>query len=192
MDHKGRSNFIQENKEKFSKGFMVVAGYCARGKLKIHRVGKNVKVNAVYFQEKVMDPIFDQDIPRLYGDDSSKVWIHMDKASSHTARSSLRYYSRKSNETGLHVIPFSDIPVKSPDASPMDFCAFGLLKQGLASKRPTTVEGLWKACQQVWDNIPLPVLQRSLLQWKLRCRAIVHARGHHIEHNQWWRKGIPS
>ena len=99
MDHKGRSTFIQENKEKFSKVFMVVAGYCARAKLKIFRVGKIVKVNAVYFQEKVTDPIFYQDIPRLYGDDSSKVWIHMDKASSLTARSSLRYYSRKANET---------------------------------------------------------------------------------------------
>ncbi|KAJ9597789.1 hypothetical protein L9F63_011397 [Diploptera punctata] len=74
---------------------MVVAGFCARGKLRIHRVESKAKINEAYFQENVMDPIFDEDIPRLYGADTSKVWIHMDKALSHTARSYQRYYSRK-------------------------------------------------------------------------------------------------
>lgn len=190
VGQKRRSNFIRENKEKFSKGFMVVAGYCARGQLKIHRVAKNVKINAAYYQKNVMDPIFHEEIPRLYSEDTPNVWIHMDKASSHTARSSQDYYHRKAVETGVNVIPFKRIPVKSPDASPMDFCGFGLLKQRLASRRPTTIEGLWKVCQEEWANIPLPVLRRSLLQWKLRCRDIVQAHGFHIEHNRWWRKGI--
>ncbi|KAJ9595873.1 hypothetical protein L9F63_012932 [Diploptera punctata] len=66
---------------------MVVAGFCARGKLRIHRIESKAKVNAAYFQENVMDPNFD-DIPWLYGADTSKLWIHMDKVSSHTARSS--------------------------------------------------------------------------------------------------------
>ena len=169
---------------------MVVAGSCARGQLKIHRVAKNVKINAAYYQKNVMDPIFNEEIPRLYSEDTLNVWIHMDKAYSHTARSSPDFYHRKAVETGVNVIPFKRIPVKSPDASPMDFCGFGLLKQRLASRRTTTIEGLWKVCQEEWANIPLPVLRRSLLQWKLRCRAIVQARGYHIEHNWWWRKGI--
>ncbi|KAJ9580574.1 hypothetical protein L9F63_024247 [Diploptera punctata] len=105
----------------------------------------------------------------------------MDKASSHTARSSQRYYSRKLDETGIHTIPFNRVPVKSPDNSPMDVCGIGLLKRGLASRRPTTMKGLWKVCQEVWAGIPVSVLQRSLLQWKLRCRTIFHAHGRHIE-----------
>ncbi|KAJ9585777.1 hypothetical protein L9F63_002414 [Diploptera punctata] len=105
----------------------------------------------------------------------------MDKASSHTARSSQRYYSQKLDETGIHIIPFNRVPVKSLDTSPMDFCGFGLLKQGLASRRPITVKGLWKICQEVWADIPVPVLQCSLLQWNLRCRAVVHVHGQHIE-----------
>ncbi|KAJ4445255.1 hypothetical protein ANN_07056 [Periplaneta americana] len=111
----------------------------------------------------------------------------MNKASSHTSRASLAYYNRKSVETGINVIPFNNIPVKSPDASPMNFCRFDLLKRGLASRCPTTVEGLWRVCQEVWHNIPLPVLWHSIPRWKLRSRALVHACGHHIEHNQWWR-----
>ena len=187
---KGRGEFVRECREKFSKGFMVVGGFCARGKLPMHRVDSKAKVKAAYFQTNIMDPLYKTHIPHLYGRDTRNVWIHMDKASSHTARSSLAYYERMATETGVSVIPFSSIPVKSPDASPMDFCAFGLLKKGLAQRRPTTVAGLWKVCQAVWSAIPIAHLRRALLQWKLRCRAIVKARGHHIEHNRWWRKGV--
>ena len=137
-----------------------------------------------------MEPIFRTDIPQLYGNDVHKVWIHMDQASSHTARSSLAWYTRMADVTKIRVIPFSSMPVKSPDASPMDYCGFGLLKQGISKRRPTTVEGLWKLCQEVWQDIPLVFLRKSQLQWKLRCRAIVRNRGYHIEHNRWWCKGF--
>lgn len=36
-------------------------------------------------------------------------------------------------ETGICAIPFSNIPMKSPDASPMDFCVFGLLERELTN-----------------------------------------------------------
>lgn len=42
----------------------------------------------------------------------------------------------------------------------------------------------WKVCQKVWANIPLPILWRSFLQWKLRCNAIIQVCDHYIEHNQ--------
>lgn len=35
------------------------------------------------------------------------------------------------NETWINTIPFKDIPLKSPDVSLMDYCAFELLKQAL-------------------------------------------------------------
>lgn len=189
-DGKGRSDFVRQCREKFSKGFMVVAGYCARGKFIIKRVEGKAKINAQYYQTNIMEPLYNDEIPRLYGTNTRKVWIHMDKASSHTARSSLAYYQQKANETGINIIPFSTVPVKSPDASPMDYCGFGLLKRGLATRRPKTVDGLWKLTKRVWNEIPMESLRRSLLQWKLRCRAIVRRRGNHIEHNRWWRKGI--
>ena len=189
-DHKSRSDFVLQCKEKFAKGFLVVAGYCSRGTLPLVQVPSNTKVNTAYFQENVMDPLYDAHIPHLYGDETTNVWIHMDKASSHTARSSQSFYARKAEETGIRVIPFSSIPVKSPDASPMDYCGFGLLKQALARRRPRTLQGLRKVATAVWRDIPLPILRSSLLQWKLRCRAIVRARGRHIEHNRWWRRGI--
>ena len=153
-------------------------------------MASNAKINSAYFQGNVMEPINREDIPSLYGSEALQVWIHVNKASSHTSRSSRSWYTQMEVETQIHVISFTFIPVKSPDASPMDFCGFGLLKRGISTRRPTTLEGLWKVCKEVWQEIPLTILRRSLLQWKLRCRAIVYNRGYHIEHNRWWSKGI--
>lgn len=189
-DSKGRSDWVRECKESFPRGFMVVAGYCYKGQLKMHRVEKNAKVNAVYYQTNILEPIYREEIPALYGAEASKVWIHQDKAASHTARSTVAYMKEMEKETGIHAIPYSEIPVKSPDASPMDFCGFGLLKRALGNRRPKTVDGLWKVCIDEWARIDPAVLQRSLLQWKLRCRAIVRRQGLQIEHNRSWRHGF--
>ena len=114
--------------ESFPKSFMVTAGYSYNGKLTIRRVHKNVKVNSAYYQTNVLTPIFRTQIPALYGADSNKVWLHQNKASSHKS-ASIRHFWRiwsMERETGIHCIP-----VKSSDASSMDFCAFGLLKRAL-------------------------------------------------------------
>jgi hypothetical protein len=109
------------------------------------------------------------------------VKLHQDKASSHTSKSTINFLNQKKISTGISYIPFSDIPAKSPDISPMDFCGFGLLKQALRKRKPTTLDGLWKACKQCWEEIPLQTLQKSLISWKYRCRLIVQRKGYHIE-----------
>ena len=43
------------------------------------------------------------------------MFVHMDKASSHTSKSTV-----KQIETGISFIPFSGIPTKSPDLFPME------------------------------------------------------------------------
>ena len=129
-----------------------------------------------------MHPIFHRDIPSLYGNDAEKVWLHQDKASSHTSRSTAAYLEELTRTTKINVIPFKYIPVKSPDASPMDFCAFGLLKNRLKNRRPSTIDGLWKAVKAEWLALDLISLRRALLSWKVRCRGIAKNQGHQIEH----------
>ena len=169
-DGKGRSDFVHQRREKFSKGLMVVAGYCARGKFIIKRVEGKAKINAQYYQTNIMEPLYNDEIPRLYGTDTTKVWIHIWTKHS-VIRLDLRWpiISTESNRNGNK---------------------HGLLKRGLATRRLKTVDGLWKFTKRVWNEIPMESLRRSLLQWKLRCRVIVRRRGNHIEHNRWWRKGI--
>ena len=65
--------FFQECKESFPLGFMVTAGFSHKGKLKIRKVGGNVKINASYYQKKVLDPIFHQESPQLYPSEVTKV-----------------------------------------------------------------------------------------------------------------------
>lgn len=85
-------------------------------------------------------------------------------------------------ETGINYIPYSHIPVKSPDAAPMDFCVFGALKHSLGKRRPKTLGGLWKVLNEEWNNLNDVILQKSLVFWKIRCRAIVERKGYQIEH----------
>jgi hypothetical protein len=99
---------------------MIAARHCYNGNLNIHRVAKNAKINAIYYQQNKLDPIYRKKILALYGADVSKVWVHQDKASSHMARSTLEYMAKMESETGIHAIPYSDIPVTSPDASYME------------------------------------------------------------------------
>ena len=85
--------------------------------------------------------------------------------------------------TGIAYITFQHIPAKSPDVSPMEYCAFGLLKRALSKRKPTTtIDGLWKVAEEEWKAIRLEILRKALLSWKSRCRLIVQKKGYQIEH----------
>ncbi|UYV71844.1 hypothetical protein LAZ67_9000649 [Cordylochernes scorpioides] len=64
-----------------------------------------------------------------------------DKATSHTSPSTRQYLDEKKDETGISYIIFKHIPAESPDLAPMDFCAFGLLRTALRSRKPKTEIG---------------------------------------------------
>ena len=96
--------------------------------------------------------------------------------------STSQFLQQMERETGIKAIPFTDIPVKSPDVSPMDFCAFGLLKSALAKCRPKTGTGLWKCVEEEWNKIPMATLQNVLFSWKFPCRLVIKEKGHQIDH----------
>ncbi|GFS98952.1 hypothetical protein TNCV_3896421 [Trichonephila clavipes] len=52
------------------------------------------------------------------------------------------YLAKKESETGTKCIPFDKIPVQSPYAAAIDFCAFGLLKGARGKRHPSTLNGL--------------------------------------------------
>ena len=79
-------------------------------------------------------------------------------------------------------IHFLHIPAKSPDVSPIDHCAFGLLKRAFSKPRPTTIVGLWKDVEEEWKSIPLEILRKAFLSWKSRCRLVVQKQDCLTEH----------
>lgn len=174
-------NWVKEKKEKFSKGFMVVGALSGRGRLPLRKVPSKVKVNSRYYIDSVLAPLIDQDLPALYPGEMHKVVIHHDKASSHTSRETQQYLQQKSLEVGISWLANEDIPVKAPDASPLDFYGFGFLKQKLSRRRPKTVEGLWKVLNEVWSTVSLQDIKKVYDSWKRRCRMVTKMHGKHVE-----------
>ena len=150
--------------------------------MSLKRISKKVKINSRYYQEEILEPYFREDIPTLYPNQTNQVELHQDKASSHTSNSTRLFLEKMANDTGIRAIPFEHIPVKSPDAAPMDYCAFGLLKQALGRGKPKTLNGLWKAVEEEWCKLSIVTLRRALFTWKQRCRMIVKEQGYQIEH----------
>ncbi len=105
----------------------------------------------------------------------------MDKAfANKSSKSTSAYIGKWISKTEKRCIPFNEIPVKSPDASPMDSCAFGLLKWDFGKLHPRTLNGRWKMTQEEWDKIDTNVLRKS---WKIGARAIVENHGYQTAAN---------
>ncbi|GFV66964.1 hypothetical protein TNCV_1264501 [Trichonephila clavipes] len=71
----------------------------------------------------------------------------MDKSSNHMYKSTAANLVKEKSKTGINCIPLDEIPGKSPDASSMDLCAFGLLKRDFGKRHPKALNGIWIAVQ---------------------------------------------
>ncbi|UYV69514.1 hypothetical protein LAZ67_6003865 [Cordylochernes scorpioides] len=103
--------------------FMVVGVMTGRGVLPLIKVPSKVKVNSEFYIECVLKPVIEQ-LKDLYPGEMDKVFLHHDKASSHTSNKTQQFLQEMKDTLGLNFIRNSDIPVKSPDASPLDFYGF--------------------------------------------------------------------
>lgn len=74
----------------------------------------------------------------------NKVKLHMDEASNHRPKSNVAYLGKKSL-TGIKCVPFKDIPVKSPDASPWLLCIW-LVKVSFRKMSSMNTERLLEDC----------------------------------------------
>ncbi|GFU83606.1 uncharacterized protein TNCV_1886411 [Trichonephila clavipes] len=106
-----------------------------------------------------------QEIPQetIRGRDIDKFELQMSKASSYTSKSTATYLPKKESETGIMFFLFDKIPVKSPDTSSMEFCAFGLIKPALGKRHTRTLNGLWGTVQDGGSRIGITVQRKSLL-----------------------------
>ncbi|UYV71857.1 IKK1 [Cordylochernes scorpioides] len=158
-------NWVHQCSETFPKGFMVVGVMTGRGVLPLIKVPSKVKVNSEFYIECVLKPVIEQ-LKDLYPGEMDKVLLHHDKASSHTSNKTQQFLQEMKDTLGLNFIRNSDIPVKSPDASPLDFYGFGMLKQRLFNRRSKTEAGLWKAAQEEWSNVSLSKVKEVFAAWK--------------------------
>jgi len=128
-----------------------------------------------------LKPWMEGEIQKLYGEETKNVIVQHDQASSHESRETAAYAEDLKSRLGITIMKKSEIPVKSPDISPIDFFGFGYLKQRLFSKKPRTLEGLWKVAIEDWFSKTQFMVQRVMKSWKRRCRLVKLTKGRHIE-----------
>jgi hypothetical protein len=71
---------------------------------------------------------------------------------------------------------------KSPDAAPIDFGIWGILKHRLQKRKIYTLSGLKKALKQEWQKLEQSTINKTLASWPRRCRMIYYAHSSQIEH----------
>ena len=94
-------NWVFEKSESFKTGFMVIGIITGRGKLPLLRVPSKVKINAQYYVDYVLKPLFEKYLPSLYPKDMSKIFFHHDKATSHTAAKTQAYLEQMKMKFGI-------------------------------------------------------------------------------------------
>lgn len=174
-------SWVLENDKSFKNGFMVVGILTGRGTVPLMKVPSATKINAKYYVDYVLRPLFTEHLPRLYGKEINKVFMHHDKATSHTANFTTAYLNEVSAKLGITYLDKDSIPVKCPDGSPLDFFGFGYLKQQIAKRRARTLDGVWKVSQQEWSQITVEKIKKTYASWKRRLRMISKKNGEHIE-----------
>jgi hypothetical protein len=177
-------DWIKFCRDTFPNGFMIVGIITGRGVAPLIKVPSKTKINAIFYKEHVLKPLIEKILPTIYPNELDQVFVHHDKATSHTARVTQDYLKECNEKYGISFIANEDIPVKAPDASPLDFYGFGYLKQKLQLSKVSTVTGLWKKCKEIWSQISPSDIERVFDSWKRRCRMIVRVHGDHIEHTK--------
>ena len=152
---------------------MMAAGFCWNGQAQLFFIPARTKVNADYFIQHVLGPMFAVDVPRLFGRNAHKVLLHMDSASSHTARKTINWL----NSHGIKFITKDEWLPNNPELAPMDYCANGRLKQMMRKRLYTTERGMIRAAKEEWSKIPLEMFQNALLAWPERSNLANKAKG---------------
>jgi len=74
-------SWVLEGDESFKNGFMVIGIITGRGTFPLFRVPVKVKINAKYYIDFVLEPLFTAYLPLLYKKEMKKVFFHHDMAS---------------------------------------------------------------------------------------------------------------
>ena len=163
---------------------MVVVVITGRGPIRQIRVPSAVKINAKFYVDYVLKPLFQAHLPSLYRDEMHKVFFHHDKAPANTASETINYLASLRIQMGISYLENSEIPVKSPDTSPLDFFGFGYLKQQISSRRARRRDGVWKIAKQLWLEIDQDMVNKVFNSWKLRLRMVAANDGQHVENTE--------
>jgi hypothetical protein len=75
-------------------------------------------------------------------------------------------------------------PPNSPDLNPLDYCIWGVMldRYEKYAPKPTNVNELKVALQQIWDSLTLQTVQKAVVTFRKRLQACIRCDGGHFEH----------
>lgn len=154
---------------------MVWASVTADGRSPIVFIEPGVKVNAKYYQESILEVGLKPWANKHFG---GRPWtFQQDSAPSHKARVNQEWL--KNNVPNF--ITSTQWLSNSPDANPMDYSIWAILESRVRTKRYTSLEALKKAIVREWAKIPASHVRAACESFLDRLKAIVKAKGGHIE-----------
>lgn len=161
--------FQKENKT------MVWCGISKKGKFPMTFVEKGVKINAKYYQERILEPIVKVEGKRIYK--NSNWTFQQDSAPAHKAITTQQWCTSNLPD----FISTSQWPPYSPDLNPLDYSIWGILEARVNAKRHRSIESLKTALIKEWDNLPMEMVRNSIDSWIPRLNAVVQKKGGRIE-----------
>ena len=176
IEERDRPAPLATSAQQFPEQHMMAAGFCWNCQTELFFIPARTKVNADYFIQHVLKPVFAVDVLRLFGRNAHKVLLHMDSASSHTAQKTINWL----NFHGMKFITKDEWLPNSPELAPMDYFVNGHLKQMMRKRMYTTARGMIRAAKEEWSNIPLEMFQNALLAWPERIDLVNKAKGNPV------------
>ncbi|CAG7832547.1 unnamed protein product [Allacma fusca] len=168
---------VMNKKEKL----MIGGAMTGRGALPLFKVPHNLKGNSHCYVREVLKPLLEVEGQKRYGEDTSNVYAHHDATSSHNARFTQDYARELTDRTWVTLISNSEIPVKSPDESPVDVFGLGILKKNPFNRRASTLKGLWEVVNEEWNSTPPEKCLEVIVSWQRRLISISKRNGEHVE-----------
>lgn len=106
--------------------------------------------------------------------------FQQDNDPKHTSRLCADYLKGKKDNGVLEIMEW---PPQSPDLNPIELL-WDELDRRVRDLKPTSLPDLWKCLVQAWNAIDVNTLQKLVERLPKICRAIIEAKGGHIQENR--------
>lgn len=143
-------------------------------------VGELFKINGIMKKEQYRQILQRIAIPSGVGLIGYGFVFQQDNDPKHTSNYCQNYLKSKEEEGVLELMEW---PPQSPDSNPIELL-WDELDRKVRSMRPTSESHLWECLQRAWNNIELETLQKLVERMPRVCKAIIKARGDHIDEKQ--------
>lgn len=136
-------------------------------------IDEGVKINSNVYIQMLADDVLPW-VTETYGDNYI---FTQDGAPAHTSNVTQKWC--KEHFSGFWDKDFW--PPSSPDINPMDFSVWSILENEVSKVSHSSVPVLKKALDKAWSNLDAEVVQRACASVTPHLRAVVKAKGGHIE-----------